>query len=131
MANGVTFTSSIFVLAAVGTLIPPHPPSIDTPLKAPIASADSKGQKVKANDFASSKGTSKPTKKMCPSATRNGCNLYALHWLKQLKTNGVTDKFCLYYRNLTAEQCKDYDNEASVLVTGNIWEKNICDGAIY
>lgn len=47
MANGVTFTSSTLALAAVGTLIPPLPPSIDTPFKAPIASADSKGQKAR------------------------------------------------------------------------------------
>ncbi|KAG1742884.1 hypothetical protein EDB19DRAFT_1827589 [Suillus lakei] len=113
MANGVTFTSSMLVLAAVGTLIPPLPPSIDPPLKAPLAnnSANSKSKKGKANDFTSGKDTHHTYKFLS--------NLCALHWLKQIKTNGTTDKFCLYHRDLTAEHAKykNYDDKASVLIT--------------
>ncbi|KAG1811149.1 uncharacterized protein BJ212DRAFT_1375199, partial [Suillus subaureus] len=129
----MTNSLSTLALAAVGTLIPPLPPSIDPPLKAPLAndSADSKGKKGKADDFASGKGTSKTSKKMRPSPTRNGRNLCALRWLKQIKTDGTTEEFCLYYVDLTAEQRKNYDDEASALVASNTWVKNVCDGAMH
>ncbi|KAG1823834.1 uncharacterized protein BJ212DRAFT_1326866 [Suillus subaureus] len=129
----MTNSLSTLALAAVGTLIPPLPSSIDPPLKAPLAndSADSKGKKGKADDFASGKGTSKTSKKMRPSPTRNGRNLCALRWLKQIKTDGTTEEFCLYYVDLTAEQRKNYDDEASALVASNTWVKNVCDGAMH
>ncbi|KAG1845768.1 hypothetical protein C8R48DRAFT_678044 [Suillus tomentosus] len=80
--------------------------------------------------------TSKATKtggkaKMCPSPTRNGCNLCALRWLKQLKTNGTTEEFCTYYTNLTPEQRKKYEDEAAKLVADNTWTKGVCEGLVY
>jgi hypothetical protein len=39
--------------------------------------------------------------------TTNYCsNLCALRWLKQIQTNGTTEQFCAYYRDLTAGQRK-------------------------
>ncbi|KAG2082731.1 uncharacterized protein F5147DRAFT_660407 [Suillus discolor] len=80
--------------------------------------------------------TSKATKtggkaKMRPSPTRNRCNLCALRWLKQLKTNGTMEEFCTYYTNLTPEQHKKYNDEAAKLVADNTWTKGVCEGLVY
>ncbi|KAG1831180.1 GPR1/FUN34/yaaH family-domain-containing protein [Suillus subalutaceus] len=47
-----------------------------------------------------------------------GMNLCAHRWLKQPKTNGTADEFCVYYGSLNEEQRKDYDNVANVSVPG-------------
>ncbi|KAG0708311.1 hypothetical protein DFH29DRAFT_870871 [Suillus ampliporus] len=53
--------------------------------------------------------------KMCPSQKQNGWNLCAHRWLKQIKTNGTMDEFCIYYSSLDEEQRKEYDNEVNTL----------------
>ncbi|OAX30692.1 hypothetical protein K503DRAFT_778071 [Rhizopogon vinicolor AM-OR11-026] len=41
---------------------------------------------------------------MCPSTTKNGCNLCTFRWLQQIKTNVTTEEFDLYYSSLTPIQ---------------------------
>ncbi|OAX36499.1 hypothetical protein K503DRAFT_772464 [Rhizopogon vinicolor AM-OR11-026] len=41
---------------------------------------------------------------MCPSATKNGRNLCAFCWLREIKTNVTTEEFDLYYSSLTPIQ---------------------------
>ncbi|KAG2346756.1 hypothetical protein BDR05DRAFT_997160 [Suillus weaverae] len=55
--------------------------------------------------------------KMRPSPTKNGRNLCAHRWLKQMNTTGSTDEFCIYYNSLSQGQCKEYDDETSKLVS--------------
>ncbi|KAG1770584.1 hypothetical protein EV702DRAFT_1049310 [Suillus placidus] len=89
-----------------------------------------------ADDTTTSKTTTVSTKsstkgKMCPSGTKNGRNLCAQRWLKKLKTNGTTEEFCAYYRDLTLAQRKLYDDESASLVANKSWNKTSFDGTMY
>ncbi|KAG0694272.1 hypothetical protein DFH29DRAFT_880830 [Suillus ampliporus] len=77
---------------------------------------------------------SKPKKakgKMRPSQTRNGRNLCAHRWLKQIKTNGTTDEFGVYYMSLAENQRTAYDKEVTDLVAADKWDKTIGQGRMY
>ncbi|KAG1768398.1 hypothetical protein EDD22DRAFT_949601 [Suillus occidentalis] len=70
--------------------------------------------------------------KMRPSPTKNGRNLCAHRWLKQMNTSGSTDKFCIYYNSLSQGQRKEYDDEASKLIAEGNWDKTaIVAGKMY
>ncbi|KAI5994181.1 hypothetical protein EDD15DRAFT_2435236 [Pisolithus albus] len=81
--------------------------------------------------------TSKSTKgggkaKMRPGPTKNGRNLCAHRWRKQVQSSGSTEEFQNYYNGLTSAQRKAYDDEATALATTNNWDtKSICNGALY
>ncbi|KAI5990939.1 hypothetical protein EDD15DRAFT_2197730 [Pisolithus albus] len=78
----------------------------------------------------SSKGSGKA--KMRPGPTKNGRNLCAHRWRKQVQSSGSTEEFQNYYNGLTAAQRKGYDNEAAALVANNNWDtKSICNGSLY
>ncbi|KAG2062346.1 hypothetical protein BDR06DRAFT_1027887 [Suillus hirtellus] len=90
---------SVLALAAAKVNIPPSPPAeLD---KEKPSKTSSKG-------------------KMCPSPKHNGQNLCAHHWLKQIKTNGTMDEFCVYYGSLNKEQRKEYDNKVNTLVSNMV-----------
>ncbi|KAG1766968.1 hypothetical protein EDD22DRAFT_950294 [Suillus occidentalis] len=102
---------STLALAAVGTMIPPLPPSIDPPptLSAPCSTA----MKV-------------PGK---AAQTKNG--LCSISWLKQVASNKTTEEFCVYYGDLSADQRKKYDTEAGELVANNAWNKKAYEGTLH
>ncbi|KAG1760016.1 hypothetical protein EDD22DRAFT_848810 [Suillus occidentalis] len=64
-----------------------------------------------------------PTPKPLKITLPNPLNLCAHRWLKQMKTNGTTDEFCIYYGSLSDKQRKEYDNKANTLATKNKWNK--------
>ncbi|KAG2357613.1 hypothetical protein BDR07DRAFT_1490496 [Suillus spraguei] len=61
--------------------------------------------------------SSKKPVKMWPGPTKKGCNLCALHWLKQV-TPGSTNEFNAYYSKLNEMQVQSYDREAKELGAG-------------
>ncbi|KAG2138218.1 hypothetical protein BD769DRAFT_1663793 [Suillus cothurnatus] len=74
------------------------------------------------------------TKASTSKATKTGgqkCARALLETLKQMKTNGMTEDFCIYYTNLTSDQRKKYDDEATKLVADNAWAKGVCEGLLY
>ncbi|KAI6094305.1 hypothetical protein EDD16DRAFT_1524376 [Pisolithus croceorrhizus] len=81
----------------------------------------------------STKGSGKM--KMHPGLTKNGCNLCAHHWHKQVQSGRSTEEFQQYYNGLSAEQQKimqAYDDEATALTTSNNWDtKNICNRTLH
>ncbi|KAG1894231.1 uncharacterized protein F5891DRAFT_985231 [Suillus fuscotomentosus] len=125
---------SVLALAAAKVDIPPSPPAeldVSPPLEShgpgdpPLEDCTGSNAKKEKLSKASGKG------KMCPSPKHNGRNLCTHRWLKQIKTNGTTDKFCVYYGSLNEEQRKEYDNEANTLATENKWNKTINTGKMY
>ncbi|KAI5996074.1 hypothetical protein EDC04DRAFT_2910083 [Pisolithus marmoratus] len=77
---------------------------------------------------------SKSTKgnKFHPGLTKNGRNLCAHRWHKQVKLGRLTEEFQHYYNSLTTGQQKAYDDEATVLAASNKWDtKIICNGMLY
>ncbi|KAG1819700.1 uncharacterized protein BJ212DRAFT_1342510 [Suillus subaureus] len=124
---------SLLALAAAGVKIPPLPSNCNptvSPNEGSVlsdkAAANSNVPKVKVVKA----GTCKIVK-MRPSPTKNGRNLCALRWLKQLKVVGTTEEFCAYYGNLTPEQRKGYDEEAAALVATDTWTKTVSEGRLY
>ncbi|KAG1726379.1 hypothetical protein EDB19DRAFT_1914633 [Suillus lakei] len=88
-----------------------------TPPSPPAPALECNVQKVTIN-LNPAEPMSKPKKakgKMHPSQTRNGHNLCAHRWLKQIKMNGTTDKFGVYYMSLTENQHTAYDKEVTDL----------------
>ncbi|KAI6036056.1 hypothetical protein PISMIDRAFT_12317 [Pisolithus microcarpus 441] len=78
----------------------------------------------------STKGNGKA--KMRPGPTKNGRNLCAHRWRKQVQSSGSTEEFQQYYNGLTAEQRKAYDDDATALVASNNWDaKSICNGTLH
>ncbi|KAG2340366.1 hypothetical protein BDR05DRAFT_950449 [Suillus weaverae] len=122
---------SMLALAAVGTMIPPLPPSIDPPLtlSAPCPTA-MKGP-GKAGDATNERGSKISKGKMRPTQTKNGCNLCAHCWLKQVESNKTTEEFSVYYLDLLADQRKKYDTEAAELVANNAWDKKAYKGTLH
>lgn len=104
-----------------------------TPLSPPAPALECEVQKATVN-LNPAEPMSKPKKakgKMRPSQTRNGRNLCAHRWLKQIKTNGTTDEFGVYYMSLAENQRTAYDNEVTDLVAANKWDKTIGQGRMY
>lgn len=122
---------SILALAAVGTMIPPLPPSIDPPPSLSASGSTSIKGPGKAGDAANGRGSKISKGKMHPSQTKNGCNLCAHRWLKQVESNKTTEEFCVYYGDLSADQRKEYDNEAAELVANNAWDKTVYNGTLH
>ncbi|KAG1898624.1 uncharacterized protein F5891DRAFT_1190712 [Suillus fuscotomentosus] len=122
---------STLALAAVGTMIPPLPPSIDPPLSLSASGLTSIKGPGKASDAANGRGSKISKGKMHPSQTKNGHNLCAHRWLKQVESNKTTEEFCVYYRDLSADQCKEYDNEAAELVANNAWDKTVYNSTLH
>ncbi|KAG2065758.1 hypothetical protein BDR04DRAFT_1161100 [Suillus decipiens] len=122
---------SILALAAVSMMIPPLPPSINPPpnLSTPI-STYTKGT-CKAGGATNGRGNKINKGKMRPSQTRNGHNLCVHRWLKQVKSNKTTEEFCVYYGDLSADQHKEYDNEAAELIANNAWDKTVYEGTLH
>ncbi|KAG2337327.1 hypothetical protein BDR05DRAFT_993076 [Suillus weaverae] len=103
---------------------PPSPP-------APALECEDKKATVNSNPAEPMSKAKKAKGKMCPSQTRNGHNLCAHHWLKQIKTNGTTDEFGIYYMSLAENQRTAYDKEVTDLVAANKWDKTIGQGRMY
>ncbi|KAG1861625.1 hypothetical protein F4604DRAFT_1683978 [Suillus subluteus] len=125
---------SVLALAAAKVNIPPSPPAESDP-SFPLES-HGPGDPPLEDHTGSNAKKEKPSKasgkgKMRPSPKQNGRNLCAHRWLKQIKTNGTTDEFCVYYGSLNEEQRKDYDNEANTLATENKWNKTVNTGKMY
>ncbi|KAG1870296.1 hypothetical protein F4604DRAFT_1926507 [Suillus subluteus] len=64
------------------------------------------------------------TKRFHPAATKNGRNLCAHHWLKQLMPNGSSQEFKVYWDSLEKTRQANYDIEASNLVADCVWTAN-------
>ncbi|KAG2737255.1 hypothetical protein P692DRAFT_20883758, partial [Suillus brevipes Sb2] len=78
--------------------------------------------------------SSKKVVKMRPGPRKNGRNLCAFRWLKQVSVGGgSTKEFNVYYSQLGAEQIKLYDTEAVRLEQAKLWTKNgdIADGTMH
>ncbi|KAG2343574.1 hypothetical protein BDR05DRAFT_948024 [Suillus weaverae] len=124
---------SVHSLTAANVDIPPSPQvTPDHPLETPgpidPLLDDSASLIIKKEKM--SKAGSKC--KMRPSPTKNGCNLCAHRWLKQMNTTGSTDEFCIYYNSLSQGQRKEYDDEASKLIAEGNWNKTaIVAGKMY
>ncbi|KAF8121392.1 hypothetical protein EV363DRAFT_1186232 [Boletus edulis] len=71
--------------------------------------------------------------RMRPDPAHTGCNLAALHWLKQIQSDGTTPAFKDYYDGLSKDQHQAYDNKARDLVAKNIWNKakDVQDGTLH
>ncbi|KAI6005997.1 hypothetical protein EDD15DRAFT_2215265 [Pisolithus albus] len=70
--------------------------------------------------------------KMRPGPAKNGRNLCAHRWRKQVQSSGSTEEFQRYYTGLTSAQRQAYDDEAAVLATSNSWDtKTICSGTLH
>ncbi|KAI6011235.1 hypothetical protein BKA83DRAFT_4502797 [Pisolithus microcarpus] len=83
---------------------------------------------VSANQ--SAKGGGKAKMRLGPA--KNGRNLCAHRWRKQVQSSGSTEEFQKYYNGLTAAQRMEYDNEAIALATSSTWDaKSICNGTLY
>lgn len=80
---------------------------------------------------------SKPNKgsgkaKMRPGPTKNGRNLCAHCWRRQVQSSGSTEEFQRYFNDLTATQRQAYDDEAAALVANSKWDtKTICNGTLH
>ncbi|KAG6369851.1 hypothetical protein JVT61DRAFT_13409 [Boletus reticuloceps] len=70
---------------------------------------------------------------MRPGPARTGRNLAALHWLKQIQSDGTIPAFKDYYDGLSKDQRQAYDNEAKDLVAKNMWNKakDVQDGTLH
>ncbi|KAG1832617.1 hypothetical protein DFJ58DRAFT_847955 [Suillus subalutaceus] len=104
---------------------PPSPPVVVNPVL---------GCAVQKATTSTAEPLSKPKKakgKMRPSQTKNGRNLCAHRWLKQIKTNGTTDEFGVYYMGLAENQRTAYDKEAAELVATDKWDKTVGQGEMY
>ncbi|KAG1887456.1 uncharacterized protein F5891DRAFT_988296 [Suillus fuscotomentosus] len=121
----ITLPNPLSVLALAAAKIRAPPLESHGPEDPPLEDRTSSNAKKEKPSKASGKG------KMCPSPRQNGRNLCAHRWLKQIKTNGTTDKFCVYYGSLNEEQRKEYDNEANTLATENKWNKTVNTGKMY
>ncbi|KAI6039612.1 hypothetical protein EDC04DRAFT_2603042 [Pisolithus marmoratus] len=73
--------------------------------------------------------------RMCPGPAKNGCNLCAYHWCKQVPLNGMTKEFQKYYLGLTSAQqqvVQAYDADATALAASNNWDmKTICNSTLH
>ncbi|OAX35847.1 hypothetical protein K503DRAFT_343220 [Rhizopogon vinicolor AM-OR11-026] len=102
-------------------LLPPSTTSTSPSLNYRVPAKDAAGTSTNPNDIvnvppldnvhttATKKGRASGAKtgskcKMRPSATNNGRNLCAFRWLRQIKINGTTEEFNLYYSSLTPIQ---------------------------
>ncbi|KAG2125147.1 hypothetical protein DEU56DRAFT_759389 [Suillus clintonianus] len=86
------------------------------------------------NDGPDTSASSKKIVRMRPGPKKNGRNLCAFRWLKQVNTGGgSTKEFNTYYSQLDKEQIELYDTEAARLEREGLWTKNsdILDGAMY
>ncbi|KAG0694982.1 hypothetical protein DFH29DRAFT_880325 [Suillus ampliporus] len=61
--------------------------------------------------------------KICPGPKKNGRNLCALRWLKQLNTKGTTKEFDSYWCARLAAQKDKYQAEAERLESAGQWQK--------
>ncbi|KAG0699212.1 hypothetical protein DFH29DRAFT_1002168 [Suillus ampliporus] len=103
---------------------PPSPP-------APALKCEVQKATVNSNPAEPMSKPKKAKGKMRPSQTRNGRNLCAHRWLKQIKTNGTTDEFGVYYMSLAENQRTAYDKEVTDLVAADKWDKTIGQGRMY
>ncbi|KAJ8582555.1 hypothetical protein M405DRAFT_559386 [Rhizopogon salebrosus TDB-379] len=129
----ITNPLSTLALAAAKVILPPPlEPDPEDPTKPSSVDTGANANNVPKATSSKVKSGGKAVK-MRPSATKNGRNLCALRWLKNLKTNGTTEEFCIYYGALTSDQRKQYDDEAIQLVANNSWSsgKAVCDGQLY
>ncbi|KAI6041824.1 hypothetical protein EDC04DRAFT_2601466 [Pisolithus marmoratus] len=73
--------------------------------------------------------------RMRPGPAKNGRNLCAYRWRKQVPSNGMTEEFQKYYLSLTSAQqqaVQAYDAEATALAASNNWDtKTICNGTLH
>ncbi|KAJ8588075.1 hypothetical protein M405DRAFT_863245 [Rhizopogon salebrosus TDB-379] len=67
------------------------------------------------------------SKKFRPAATRNGRNIYAHRWLKQLAPHGSSHEFKVYWSSLGKERRQKCDAEATKLVSGYCKERDSPD----
>ncbi|KAI6007022.1 hypothetical protein EDD15DRAFT_2190659 [Pisolithus albus] len=70
--------------------------------------------------------------KMRPGPAKNGRNLCAHRWRKQVQSNGSTEEFQKYYTALTSAQRQAYNDEAAALASNNSWHtKTISSGILH
>ncbi|OAX31796.1 hypothetical protein K503DRAFT_787613 [Rhizopogon vinicolor AM-OR11-026] len=123
----ITNPLSTLALCAANMRFPTPPPLPPPPPAAATLKSEPQKPNIDSNVTPATETTSSKAKKakgkMRPSPTKNGRNLCAHRWLKQVRTNGTTDKFGVYYAGLTGDQRTAYDKEASELVATNKWDK--------
>ncbi|KAG2030703.1 hypothetical protein BDR03DRAFT_1016853 [Suillus americanus] len=77
----------------------------------------------------------KKATKARPSSKKNGRDLCILHWLKQVKKDGTTAEFRVYWDAFDTQQRNSYESEAVQLVSSNVLVKNtvgaIVDGTLH
>ncbi|KAG2157303.1 hypothetical protein DEU56DRAFT_750442 [Suillus clintonianus] len=92
--------------------------TIPAPAHSPIKKTDDGPAALKVpSDNKASK------KKMRPGVAKNARNLCALRWLKQVKTSGTTDEFCMYWAALTPAQQDEYKADVERLQSAGTWTK--------
>ncbi|KAG2051840.1 hypothetical protein BDR06DRAFT_1022473 [Suillus hirtellus] len=64
------------------------------------------------------------TKNFRPAATKNGRNLCAHRWLKQVAPNGYSRDFKLYWDSLGKDRQEKYETDAKKLISDGIWTGN-------
>ncbi|KAI6022359.1 hypothetical protein BKA83DRAFT_4493658 [Pisolithus microcarpus] len=99
-----------------------------TPTPSMIPAKVNSAPVVSANQSAKGGGKAK----MHPGPAKNGRNLCAHCWRKQVQSSRSTEEFQKYYNSLTATQQMEYDNEAIALAMSSTWDaKSICNGTLY
>ncbi|KAG2109537.1 hypothetical protein DEU56DRAFT_985454 [Suillus clintonianus] len=104
---------------APANMLPTAAP-IDTTL--PTLSADDAIAPHADTLNADSQGKPGPTSKnFRPATTKNGRNLCAHRWLKQLAPNGYSRDFKLYWDSLGKDRQEKYETDAKKLISDGIW----------
>ncbi|KAI6154771.1 hypothetical protein BKA82DRAFT_8332 [Pisolithus tinctorius] len=118
--------------------LPPPPPPLQSITKADPTSAkgttDTPGTDMPGPSSKHKSGSSKGlTKVLHPSSTKNGQYMICFKssdMLNTIRSNlcGNKDEYHEYYdRNLTKQQCKDYNKEAKELTEKNLWVKAVIE----
>ncbi|KAG2099860.1 uncharacterized protein F5147DRAFT_839328 [Suillus discolor] len=109
------------------------PPLVDTPI--PNGQPTTSVSSVPIHSVTEPTKVPKKASKARPSSKKNGRDLCILHWLKQVKKDGTTAEFRIYWDALDTQQCNSYESEAVQLVSSNVWVKNtvgaVVDGTLH
>ncbi|KAG1844300.1 hypothetical protein C8R48DRAFT_736029 [Suillus tomentosus] len=109
------------------------PPLVDTPI--PNGQPTTSVSSVPIHSVAEPTEVPKKASKARPSSKKNGRDLCILRWLKQVKKDGTTAEFRIYWDALDTQQRNSYESEAVQLVSSNVWVKNtvgaVVDGTLH
>ncbi|KAG2742847.1 hypothetical protein P692DRAFT_20749396, partial [Suillus brevipes Sb2] len=99
----------------------PTPPASNVPIDT------NTGQPIEAPKKGSGKARA--------SSKKNGRDLCLLRWLKQIRKEGSSLEFRVYWDALDQQQRNSYDSEAKELSSSKTWVKNtvlaVVDGTLY